>query len=861
MVEWRDIFGPALVLGGICVGGLVWRRARIGPEGYWGWAWVDILASGIALRLAERVPDVALLAFVLGSLFPVLLLAGALRYSGRAVPGWLFPAGVCLGLFRVASSLLGASAVGHAASLLVEPPVLLIAAILVQGTVVREGRSFVHRLIAPGFVVLAGIEGLDAIQDIRGHELSVPWLLWLSAAAPLLAIHLLTTIDLIRQRVVAAGEESQRTSNALADATERFRAMTENASDLIAETDLGGHFLYGSPSYRDILGCEPRELTGSSIFARAHPDDLEAAKRGEEALLAAGHVVVPPLRVRHRDGSWRWVETSARSYTTTDGTSRVVLIGRDVTDQMRTVAALRSSEARFRALADHADDGIAEIDTFGRYLYINSAYERKLGHSLDALRGMVPVDVVHPEDRAKVLEAFHEAVENGGPTSLQYRVRSRDGSTVWIESVGTAYRSSTGEPRGVIVSRDITERIEAEEKRHELEAQMQQARRLESLGVLAGGIAHDFNNLLVGILSNAEMVLEDLDPESPVRLRAEEIKRAGERASELTQQLLAYAGKADVSLETIDLGTLVRELAQLLRASLPKTAKLQVELEEETPWIHADATQVRQVVMNLITNAGDALEGRSGVVTVRAGMMHVDHGDLARCCFAEGLGAGVYAYVEVRDTGRGIEAEQLNHIFDPFFTTKFQGRGLGLAAVAGIVRGHRGAVSVESEPSEGTRVRVFLPRAVGAVDSVGEVSLPSEWRGQGTVLVVDDDQTVRTTAGMLIERSGFSVLRASSGAEAVELFRKSSREVSCVLLDVTMPVMDGEETFWLLREIRADVPVLFMSGHSSRDIDSRLLGKTRVGRLRKPFRRAELEQGLRRVLEESSPESTKTSGA
>ena len=531
----------------------------------------------------------------------------------------------------------------------------------------------------------------------------------------------------------------------------------------------------------------------------------------------------------------------------------------------RAECALREAEQRFRRLSERFNDIISEIGPDGRFTYVSPNQREVLGYEPEELLGRHVVEIA-----AMLGVSLFEALpamapvthlKAAGPYQKTWRVRRKDGTRRWFETDAHTYPSSEGELCAIFVSRDVTERVEAEQKRRELEAQMQQARRLESLGVLAGGIAHDFNNLLVGILSNAEIAVEDLEPESPVRLRAEEIKRASERASELTQQLLAYAGKADVSLETIDLGTLVRELAQLLRASLPKTAKLQVEFEEETPWIHADATQVRQVVMNLITNVGDALEGRPGVVTVRTGMAHVDHTDLARCCFAEGLDAGECAYVEVRDTGRGIEAERLNHIFDPFFTTKFQGRGLGLAAVAGIVRGHRGAVCVESEPSEGTRVRVFLPRAVEAVDLVGEVSLPSEWRGQGTVLVVDDDQTVRTTAGMLIERSGFSVLRASSGAEAVELFRKSSREVSCVLLDVTMPVMDGEETFWLLREIRADVPVLFMSGHSSRDIDSRLLGKSRVDRLRKPFHRAELERRLRGVLEGGSPESTAASGA
>jgi two-component system cell cycle sensor histidine kinase/response regulator CckA len=617
------------------------------------------------------------------------------------------------------------------------------------------------------------------------------------------------------------------------------------------------------------LAAEPPAVVAAAVIYHRHVVSRRSSR--VRRLIVPGLLLVAALEAWDalRDLSFGAGQTPWISWTLVGAVLATLLIVSAI-DEARSARALaelalREAQERFRRLSEHSKDMIGEVGPDGRVTYVSPNQREVLGYEPEELLGRHVVDIAAMVG-ASSLEALPAVapladLKAAGPLEKTWRVRRKDGTWCWFETDAHSYRNSGGELCALAVSRNVTERVEAEEERHEIEAQMQQARRLESLGVLAGGIAHDFNNLLVGILSNAEMALEDLEPESPVRLRAEGIKRASERASELTQQLLAYAGKADVSLETFDLGVLVRELAQLLRASLPKTAELRVELEEEAPWIHADATQVRQVVMNLITNASDALEGRPGVVTVRTGMMHVDHGDLARCCFAEGLDAGKYAYVEVGDTGRGIEAEQLNHIFDPFFTTKFQGRGLGLAAVAGVVRGHRGAVSVESEPSHGTRVRVFLPRAVEAVELMGEVSVSSEWRGQGTVLVVDDDEMVRTAAGLLIERLGFSVLSASSGAEAVELFRKNSRKVSCVLLDVTMPVMDGEETFWLLREIRADVPVLFMSGHSSRDIDSRLLGKTRVDRLRKPFHRAELERELRGVLEEGSPESTTTPGA
>jgi PAS domain S-box-containing protein len=726
MFRWSEIAILAALFASFALGG--WMLRRQPNQHVWFWAWSALLGSGIGLLLSERLPFLLPPALAVSSLFPVLLLAGALRSAGRDVPRWLLPAGLGVGLARGLLCIAELEVHTALVALAVEPAAAVAAAVVFHRHTVRQGGSQVRRLIAAGLLLVAALEAWDAVRDMSVGSADTLWIAWVALGIPLSAL-----------LIISAIEESRRTearaTSALREAERRFRRLSEHSEEVIAEVGPDGRVTYASPNHREVLGYEPEDFLGRHI-----------------------------------------IEIAAQ-------------IG---------------------------------------------------GSPLEALRGRSPLTDLEP----------------GGSFRETWLVRRRDGSWRWFDTFADTYRTPDGELCAIVVSRDVTERVEAEEERRRHEAEMQQARRLESLGILAGGIAHDFNNLLVGILANAELVLEDLQPDSPVRLRAEEIRQASDRASELTQQLLAYAGKADVSPETFDLGVLVGELAQLLRASLPKRAELRVELGEETPWVHADGTQVRQVVMNLITNAGDALEGEPGAITVRTGVTQVDQRDLDGCAFAEGLHAGEYAYVEVADTGRGIEEEELGRIFDPFFTTKFQGRGLGLAAVAGIVRGHRGAVRVEGEPGEGMRFRVFLPLSAKAADSTEKTSVPSGWQGQGTLLVVDDEEVVRTAAGLVVERLGFSVLSASGGAEAVELFRKNRREVSCVLLDVTMPVMDGEETFWALREIREDVPVLFMSGHSSRDIDSRLLGKSRVGKLRKPFRRAELERMLRELLEKGSAEST-----
>jgi len=388
----------------------------------------------------------------------------------------------------------------------------------------------------------------------------------------------------------------------------------------------------------------------------------------------------------------------------------------------------------------------------------------------------------------------------------------------------------------------------AEQQQHELETQVLQAQKLESLGVLAGGIAHDFNNLLTAILGHANLVLTDMAPEAPARDSLREIEKASTRAAELCRQMLAYAGKGRFVVEPTNLSRLVEELAHLLHISISKKILLRCQLAEELPAIEADPAQLRQVAMNLVINAAEAIDDTEGVIAISTGVMQCNEDYLRGNHLIEPPAPGQYVYLEVTDTGCGMDAETRARIFDPFFTTKFTGRGLGLAAVLGIVRSHRGTLKVESEPGRGTTFRVMFPASAKTAAPAGSSGNAPPWCGTGTILLVDDEEAVRNVAGRMLERCGFAVLRASDGREAVELFRARASDIVCVLLDLAMPRMDGEETYRELRRIQPGVRVVLASGYSDPEIAQRFRGAGLAGFIAKPYRVEALSAKLREAL-------------
>ena len=398
-------------------------------------------------------------------------------------------------------------------------------------------------------------------------------------------------------------------------------------------------------------------------------------------------------------------------------------------------------------------------------------------------------------------------------------------------------------------------RKQAEEESKIMEEKLRHTQKLESLGVLAGGIAHDFNNILTSILGNTDLALDDLSPASTARDYIEEIHKGAKRAAELSQQMLAYSGKGKFIIKNIDVNDIIKEMTHMLEVSISKKHNIKYDLTENLLLVEVDITQIHQVIMNLIINASEAIGENNGVISVSTSTVECGGEECQTCrdmMFDEVLPMGQYVVTEVADTGIGMDEEIIKKIFDPFFTTKLTGRGLGMSVVLGIIRGHKGAINVESEPGVGTKFTVFLPVSgnVLATTKPGREETAASWRGHGTVLLVDDDETVREVGKDMLEAIGFNVTTAVDGQEAVQIFHDSSNEIDCVLLDLTMPLMNGEECFHELRKIWKDIRVVIYSGYSKEETAQKFVDQGVNEFLQKPFGLKALKNTMRKVFVE-----------
>jgi signal transduction histidine kinase/CheY-like chemotaxis protein len=420
----------------------------------------------------------------------------------------------------------------------------------------------------------------------------------------------------------------------------------------------------------------------------------------------------------------------------------------------------------------------------------------------------------------------------------------------------------------------MTERDAVTRALEESRVRLEQARQLESLGLLAGGVAHDFNNLLTCVLGSASLARQQIVARHPAVIHLKEIEHSAERAADLCRQMLAYAGQGRFQPQPLDLSAIVRDTIGAHSRSIGKHITIESDLPGYLPAIDADATQVRQMVMNLLQNASEAIKGDAGTIRVTTGMIVADHALLATAHLAPDLEPGRYVSLTIADTGHGMSADTLSRIFDPFYTTKFTGRGLGLAAVLGIVRSHRGALWVTSEPGVGATFRLLLPATdapailpaarakaplagagpgagAGAGTGAGAgagASQASRSRASGVGLIVDDEPSVRGVATRMLSACGLSSLTASSGEEAIALLEAHPDGIALILLDLTMPEMDGEETYRRLRAIDRSVPVLLMSGYTEHEASTHFGGQGTSGFIQKPFRLAELKEAIGRVL-------------
>ncbi|HJV49753.1 MAG TPA: response regulator, partial [Geothrix sp.] len=522
-----------------------------------------------------------------------------------------------------------------------------------------------------------------------------------------------------------------------------------------------------------------------------------------------------------------------------------VLMHEDVAERRQAEESLRDSEQRLRTIFETSPECVKVVGSKGELLDMNAAGLAMLeAGSVEEANRHTLVGFILPEYR-EAFRALHQKVMGGANGMLTFEIEGLRGTRRWLETHAAPMRDAEGRVSMLLgITRDITERKAAEEQRRLLESQIQHTQKLESLGVLAGGIAHDFNNLLTALLGNLNLAQFKLPPESPAHHQLHAMEKILLKASDLTHQMLAYSGKGRFVVDYHDLNRIVQEMGHLLQVSISKKVALRLHLAEGLPPIQSDLAQIQQVIMNLVTNASDAIGDAEGSIDLTTRLEQLDEDQLQQDFPGQVMAPGTFATLEVRDTGCGIPPEILPKIFDPFFSTKSSGRGLGLSAMQGILRGHGAGITIQTEVGRGATFKVFFPALTDlTAEAVAPpTAAPERTTLKGRVLVVDDEEELRHALAEALVHFGMEVVAARDGAEAVERFQADPASFDLVVMDLTMPRMDGREAFRRLRQLRPDIRVLLSSGYSEQESLQNLLQQGLAGFIHKPYRLEELKK-------------------
>jgi PAS domain S-box-containing protein len=618
---------------------------------------------------------------------------------------------------------------------------------------------------------------------------------------------------------------------------ELFPLIFENAAEGILLTSTDGSIFAANPAACRILGRSQEEIcrAGRAGILDTSDPALPAALEERERTGRAR----AELTALWPDGSRVPVEVSSAVLERNGPSSLTVMFLWDVSERSRAREALRSERELLDRVFSVLEDPVVVVDFRTRLLVrANRAAEAVFGWTCEEMVGrdtsFLHVDQEHFREYGRLLE---EAYATRGWFEGEFPMRRKSGEVFPARHLARTVRH--GElSLAVGMIRDLTSQRRAEAERARLESALLQAQKMESLSAFAGGVAHDFNNLLVAVLANAEAVAAAMPPDAPGRAALDDVAAAARRGAALVRQLLAYAGRARVVRQPLDLSRAVGDVLHILRASVPRKIALETDLAERAPLL-GDRGQLGQVVINLVLNAAEAIGDREGHIAISTGVEKCPAGHPTLALVQPPLEAGPYSWLEVRDDGAGMPPEVTSRIFDPFFSTRSVGRGLGLSAVAGVVRAHGGAVQVESSPGRGSRFRLWLP-AGGPVPAPERPAVAA-----GTVLVVDDEPMVRRLAGWILEDAGYRVLEAGDGVEALELFRSRGGEIDVVLLDFDMPRMDGADTFDAIRAISPGARVLLSTGYGDQPWMERFRGQGLAGTLEKPYAASELVAAVR----------------
>lgn len=636
---------------------------------------------------------------------------------------------------------------------------------------------------------------------------------------------------------------------ALKESESRYRAVFQNTGTATVIVDGRKTIELANRGFERLSGYSSEELCGNMTWTEfVHPEDTEMMagyheKRRSEKRDAPNEY---DFRFINREGEVRDVHLMVDLIS---GTDRSVCSLSDITECRRMQSELNRNLEKLETLLKTMPDMMFVLSEEGKFIDFWVEDENVLAFpSSDILNRNIRDLPLSSDKKDEIMETIGRTLETGTVHSVEYQLELNS-RTSYFE----ARLSPCGEGQVIAVIRDITARRNAERERHELELRIQQAQKLESMGVLAGGIAHDFNNILMAILGNVDIALMSIPETSPARQSMNEIVKAASTAAELARQMLDYSGKRQYEVRPYNLNELILDLRHMLEVSISKQAVLKLRLADELPPVMADAAQISQVLLNLTTNASEAIGDSSGVISVTTGAMNCDEEYLNTTELCNEIQPGLYVYMEVSDTGCGMDKQTRTQVFEPFFTTKYTGRGLGLSSVLGIVKGHSGAMKIYTEPGEGSAFKVLFP-AIDPDDTeygeIGSETQAEHWEGKGAVLIADDEDTVLAVGRRMLENMGFEALTAEDGKQAIELFEEHADEIVLCILDLTMPHLSGDEVYREIRRIRDDVPVIVSSGFSRKEVMHRFAGKHLAGFIQKPYRTRELFDIIRNVLAE-----------
>jgi two-component system, cell cycle sensor histidine kinase and response regulator CckA len=646
--------------------------------------------------------------------------------------------------------------------------------------------------------------------------------------------------------------ERKRAEEDLKESEERYRALFDRSFDCVYVNDFEGNFIDANDTALNILGYDREEIRSVKFASLLSEDQLPLAFQVLTEIKETGyHKELVEFSLKRKDGRIVYVESKSSVIYRDEEPFAILGIARDITERKHAEEALRESEEKYRTILESMGEAYFEVDLEGNFTFFNDALPLSLGYSKEELKGMNNRDYMPPETAKEIYNLFNEIYKTGRPIrGYSYEVIRKDGAERFHELVASLMRDGNGKPIGFRgISHDITERKRAEEGKRKLEAQLNQAQKMEAIGILAGGVAHDFNNLLTSIIGYAELALMDLGKNSRVNQSLDEILKAGHRAAGLTRQLLAFSRKELIRPEVLNFNSLIMNFEKMLRRLIREDIDIVSVCSPDLWQVEADPGQMEQVVMNLAVNARDAMP-KGGKLTIETANVELNE-DYFRDHGVENQ-AGPYVMLAVTDTGTGMDKETRARIFEPFFTTKGLGRGtgLGLSTVYGIVKQNKGHIWVYSEPEKGTTFKVYFPR-VGVETEVAkreEVPVRS-LEGSETILVTEDDELLRKMAERMLEGYGYRVITAENGKEAIKIAGSHDGPVHLLLTDVVMPGMTGLDLAEQLKSRFPEIKVLYMSGYTDNVIADHGVLEKDVNFIQKPFSREGLGGKVREVLD------------